>query len=58
MSEEEMPQGWQKINALQEELKSSGAWVFSARLHPPDTATVVRSSRQSPSSSREWEGPD
>lgn len=44
MSEEEMQQGWQKINALEEELKSSGAWVFSARLHPPDTATVVRAS--------------
>ena len=24
-------------------LKSAGAWVFSARLHDPDTATVVRS---------------
>jgi hypothetical protein len=25
-------------------LKSAGAWVFSARLHEPDTATVVRAS--------------
>lgn len=44
MTEEEMQQSWQKINALEEEMKASDALVLSARLHPPDTATVVRSS--------------
>ena len=42
MTDEEMQQSWQKITVLEEEMKSSGAWVLSARLHPPDTATVVR----------------
>jgi hypothetical protein len=27
---------------IEYELKSTGAWVFSGRLHEPDTATVVR----------------
>jgi hypothetical protein len=30
------------VNALREEMKTAGAWVFSAGLHPPDSATVVR----------------
>ncbi len=30
------------VHALQDEMKRAGAWVFSAGLHPPDTATVVR----------------
>lgn len=30
------------VNALAQEMKTSGAWVFSAGLHPPSTATVVR----------------
>ncbi len=42
MTEEERQQSWRKITVLEEEMKSSGAWVLSARLHPPDTATVVR----------------
>jgi hypothetical protein len=42
MTDEEMQGSWKRIQALNEELKSSGAWVFSARLHEPDTATVVR----------------
>ena len=42
MSDEEMQQLYQRIGALEEEMHSSGAWVFSGRLHPPDTATVVR----------------
>ena len=42
MTEEEMQQSWKRIQALNEEMKSTGAWVFSARLHEPDTATVVR----------------
>ena len=30
------------VGALRSEMKSAGAWVFSAGLHPADTATVVR----------------
>src|ERR671913_2535754 len=42
MTEEEMRQFQERIGALQEEMKSAGAWVFVGRLHEPDTATVVR----------------
>jgi hypothetical protein len=31
-----------RLDALHEELKAAGAWVFVAGLHPPSTATVVR----------------
>ena len=41
-SAEEMQHSWQQIGALEAEMKSKGAWVFSGRLHEPDTATVVR----------------
>ena len=44
MTEEQMQQFMKQIGALEEEMKSAGAWVFSARLHEPDTATVVRMS--------------
>ena len=30
------------VEALHEELKAAGAWVFVGRLHPASTATVVR----------------
>jgi hypothetical protein len=30
------------VTAVQIELKAAGAWVFSAGLHPPSTATVIR----------------
>ena len=30
------------VNALRQEMKAAGAWVFTAGLHPPGTATVVR----------------
>ncbi|MDQ4027658.1 MAG: YciI family protein [Actinomycetota bacterium] len=30
------------LDALNEEMKAVGAWVFSGGLHPPSTATVVR----------------
>lgn len=30
------------VMALQEEMKSTGTWVFGGRLHDADTATVVR----------------
>jgi hypothetical protein len=42
MSDDEMRQMMERIGVLEEEMKSSGAWVFSAKLHEPDTATVVR----------------
>ena len=33
------------VNALVEETKAAGAWVFNGELHPPTTATVVRLER-------------
>ncbi|MEU3165148.1 YciI family protein [Streptosporangium sp. NPDC006930] len=30
------------LGALEEEMRAAGVWVFSAGLHPPDTATVIR----------------
>jgi len=30
------------VNALRQEMKSAGAWVFSGGLYPVSTATVVR----------------
>ncbi len=44
MTDEQMRQITEQVNALEVELKSSGAWPFGGRLHPPDTATVVRMS--------------
>lgn len=41
MSEEEMQESWKRIEAVNEELKSSGSWVFGGALHGPETATVV-----------------
>ena len=44
MTDEEMQHSWKQITTLETEMKSGGAWVFSGRLHEPDTATVVRMS--------------
>jgi hypothetical protein len=44
MADEEMRQSHKQLGILEEEMKSAGAWVFSGRLHEPDTATVVRTS--------------
>lgn len=30
------------INAVKQEMKDAGVWVFSGGLHPPSTATVVQ----------------
>jgi hypothetical protein len=30
------------VDAWNQELKAAGSWVFTGRLHPPSTATVVR----------------
>src|SRR5215211_969627 len=42
MTDEQMRATYQRLTAIEEEMNASGAWVFSARLHGPDTATVVR----------------
>jgi hypothetical protein len=31
-----------RVEALRQEMKDAGAWVFGGGLHDPDTATVVR----------------
>jgi hypothetical protein len=41
MTEEQMRRSHQQLGAIEEELKSTGSWVYSGRLHDPDTATVV-----------------
>ena len=42
MSDEEMQRVMARVQGLEEEMRSAGAWVFGGRLHEPDTATVVR----------------
>ena len=37
-----LDQVMRNVAALREEMKSAGAWVFAAGLHPPHTATVLR----------------
>jgi hypothetical protein len=37
-----MDQIMASVNALIEEARSAGVWVFNGALHPPSTATVVR----------------
>ena len=44
MTEEQLRRSHQRLGVIEEELKSTGSWVFSGRLHEPDTATVVRES--------------
>jgi hypothetical protein len=44
MTDEQMQQYEQEIQPLEADMKSSGTWVFSGRLHDADTATVVRAS--------------
>ena len=44
MTDEDMQQTYKQVLLIEEEMKSAGAWVFSGRLHEPDTATVVRQS--------------
>jgi hypothetical protein len=31
-----------RLEAMHEEMKAAGVWVFTGRLHPPSTATVLR----------------
>src|SRR5260370_32574885 len=42
MTPEQMQQSQQEMQALEEEMKAAGAWLFSGRLTEPDVATVVR----------------
>ena len=42
MTDEEMTHSFGQVQALETEMKATGAWVFGGRLHEPDTATVVR----------------
>ena len=42
MTEAEMQKVGQQMSRLEDEMKSTGTWLFSARLHDPHTATVVR----------------
>jgi hypothetical protein len=44
MTEAEMKQFMERVHALEDEMKSSGSFVFGGRLHDSDTATVVRAS--------------
>ena len=37
-----MDQVMRDLDALNQEIKAAGAWVFAGGLHPPSTATVVR----------------
>lgn len=40
----QMREGYARINALEDEMRSAGALVFSGRLADPSTASVVRTS--------------
>jgi hypothetical protein len=42
MTEEAVREVVRQVRILEEEMKSTGAWVLGGRLHEPDTATVVR----------------
>ena len=39
---EEIEQAYKDVDALNEEIRKAGAWVFAGGLHPADTATVVK----------------
>ena len=43
LSADEMGALYAQVDAFNQELKASGAWVFAGGLHPADTATVVSS---------------
>jgi len=42
MTDEEMREAYKRLATIEREMNAGGAWVFSARLHGPETATVVR----------------
>ena len=41
--EDQIQQMYKATDAFNAELQAAGNWVFGGGLHPPDTATVVRS---------------
>lgn len=41
-SDDAMKKIYADVDALNDEIKSAGAWVFAGGLHPASTATVVR----------------
>ncbi len=41
-TEAEMAQMYKDVDAVNEQIKSEGAWVFAGGLHPAETATVVK----------------
>jgi hypothetical protein len=42
LTEEQMQQSYQDVDALNGKLQQAGVWVFAGGLEPPTTATVVR----------------
>ena len=42
MPAEVMEQMYKDVDAVNEEMRAAGAWVFAGGLHPASTATVVR----------------
>jgi hypothetical protein len=42
LTDEEMQQSFELVDAFNDELRSAGAWVFAGGLHPASSATVVR----------------
>jgi len=42
-AEEEIQRRYKAVDAFNAEVQSAGAWIFAGGLHPPETATVVRS---------------
>lgn len=42
MTEEQMSRMQEQLGAVEKEMRSAGAWMFSGKLHEPSTATVVR----------------
>jgi hypothetical protein len=47
-TQEQLHELGRRLASIEREMKSSGAWGFSGRLHEPDTATVVRVSDGQP----------
>ena len=41
--EDQIQRAYKAVDAFNAELQSAGAWIFGGGLHPPETATVVRS---------------
>lgn len=42
MTDEQMQESWKQMQDLEADLQQEGAWLYSARLSGPDTATLVR----------------